>query len=514
MPVQFRPDRVREMAQSRWVRSEQFRSWLLRRRWFGFRSPEGLDLDVVDSIPFASEGEAFHVTILLEATSGGRRDTYHIPLRLSGTEPRGADRFLASIANQRAYGSEGEAFQSYTREVAKLATTRARLRSHRGRAVEFDALQPLPMGSSFIVASEETSHILVRLEGSQAPVLMKSYKRIDGANREPRMLEHLTRVGFPNAPRYLGGVVMRGEGQVLPLSLFLEFLQGTENLFNALVAEVGRALGQGEAPLGDPLAATLGGVLAKLHGALVSTEDPLFRPETILEGYLTVILAEGGEYQREAHRLADNLKATLEAQWIDPGLLEILEEDDAFSSSLQPLEGLLGSPRIQTHQDLHLAQVLRRQEDGTLYFIDFEGEPIRSPQEKWRKDTPLRDLATLERSFAYVKHYVLRSLSEDRGPEWSMAFLRQGPRAPLVEGLDRWEASMVRSLEEAYLRTMASANARLLPSDVTTIPSIVRALALEKALYEVRYELAHRPGNVAIPLEGLHNLLNRGPRGG
>ncbi len=509
MPIPLRPDRIREVAQSRWVRSEQFRSWLLRRRWFGFRSPEGLELDVEDSIPFAEEAGATQVAILLEASTGRRKEMYHIPLRLTDVEPRGTDRFLTNIANQRVYGSEAENSSSYPREVAKLATTKVRLRSHRGRAIEFTALAPLPLGGSSVVASEETTHILIRLEGPGGPVLMKSYKRVDGANREPRMLERLSQVGYAHAPRYLGGVAMRWEGQELPLTLFMEYLQGAENLFEGLVAHVGGALGGGRSPDGSSTGAQLGQDLAGLHMALVSNEDPLFRPEPVSDSYLNILAQQCDDHRREVRWLAGNLGATLEAQKIDPVLLAVLDEP-GLATLLDPLEDLQGSPKIQTHQDLHLAQVLKRTSDEQIFFIDFEGEPLRSPQDKWRKDSPLRDLATLERSVGYVKHYVLRSQAEDRDAGWSMAFLREGSRAPMVEALDRWEDSVVRGLEEGYVRAIAAGNPRLLPSDATAVGPIVRALAVEKALYEVRYELAHRLGNVAIPLEGLHRLIRQG----
>src|SRR5207249_2657970 len=79
-----------------------------------------------------------------------------------------------------------------------------------------------------------------------------------------------------------------------------------------------------------------------------------------------------------------------------------------IEESLRHLEGHVGGSKSVIHSDLHLAQVLRRRADGLLLFTDFEGEPERGSGERGRKLPPLRDVGSMLRSFAYVRHYVIR----------------------------------------------------------------------------------------------------------
>src|SRR5207237_4982966 len=87
---------------------------------------------------------------------------------------------------------------------------------------------------------------------------------------------------------------------------------------------------------------------------------------------------------------------------------QLLELRAPIEESLRHLEGHVGGAKSVIHSDLHLAQVLRGRADGMLLFIDFEGEPERGSGERGRKLPPLRDVGSMVRSFAYVRHYVIR----------------------------------------------------------------------------------------------------------
>jgi len=148
--------------------------------------------------------------------------------------------------------------------------------------------------------------------------------------------------------------------------------------------------------------------------------------------------------------------------------------------------------RIRCHGDYHLGQVLFTGDDFVI--IDFEGEPGRSPSERRFKRNPLRDVAGMLRSFAYATETALRServRSEDR------------PRlTPWAESFRAWVCV---AFVRAYLTCIEGQSFK--PRTLATARALLEFLELEKALYEVNYELNNRPDSVFIPLKGLMNMM-------
>jgi len=177
---------------------------------------------------------------------------------------------------------------------------------------------------------------------------------------------------------------------------------------------------------------------------------------------------------------------------------------DRIERTLAGIEATVGTPKAVTHADLHLGQVLRTDADLFL-FIDFEGEPERPSLERSRKLPPLRDVATMERSFSYVKHYAWREATGgDATAAWRLLRRQEWSTVEEAEarGLQAWEAAAIERYGRAYLRR-SNFYESLDPSDAFRA---IRGWAMEKALYEFRYELKHRPQNIFIPLEGIMSL--------
>ena len=142
----------------------------------------------------------------------------------------------------------------------------------------------------------------------------------------------------------------------------------------------------------------------------------------------------------------------------------------------------VGGRLIRHHGDYHLGQTLLR--DDRWIILDFEGEPARSLLERRRKRSPLRDVAGMLRSFAYAA---------------SASRLLEGHPAP-----DGWEDEARRGFLEAYLDAVEPA---LLPAGRPAIEKLLQIFELEKAVYELRYELNNRPDWVPIPVAGIARLL-------
>jgi maltokinase len=140
---------------------------------------------------------------------------------------------------------------------------------------------------------------------------------------------------------------------------------------------------------------------------------------------------------------------------------------------------------IRTHGDFHLGQALWTKE-GDWLVLDFEGEPARSVPERRRKTSPLRDVAGMLRSFAYAA---------------SAAKIRRN-----IEPPEDWEERCRTEFLEGYLDT---AEPSLLPSSRDQVERLLTVFELEKAVYELRYELHNRPDWVAIPVAGILRMLEQ-----
>ena len=149
--------------------------------------------------------------------------------------------------------------------------------------------------------------------------------------------------------------------------------------------------------------------------------------------------------------------------------------------------------KTRFHGDLHLGQVIAVQND--FYFIDFEGEPGRALPARRRKSTPLRDVAGMIRSFDYAAIAAVRQIGETR-PAVS-------PR--LTALADAWRQRAVDGFRAAYRKAMRGCPAY--PANKLNARALIDWFTLEKAVYEVSYELANRPGWVAIPLNGILRML-------
>jgi len=166
-----------------------------------------------------------------------------------------------------------------------------------------------------------------------------------------------------------------------------------------------------------------------------------------------------------------------------------------YAISAMPAAG----QRIRIHGDYHLGQTLRTRGDcgGDFILIDFEGEPVRSLAERRSKQSPLKDVAGMVRSFAYAAFAGLDEFLKTQG-----AF--NADANYLKAWAAQWEKAATAEFLACYWETMA-ANSALLPPPAQA-EVLLRELVLEKALYELVYELNHRPAWLHIPLNGILRL--------
>jgi maltokinase len=226
--------------------------------------------------------------------------------------------------------------------------------------------------------------------------------------------------------------------------------------------------------------ASLGEVTAQMHTVLASDAgDPAFSPEEPSHEALSLLTATVDEdIERVFTRLPE-----------DEALAPIAGSGQDVRERLSHLAQLgVGGRVIRTHGDYHLGQTLHRQgsghPDSEWVIIDFEGEPARPLFERRQKASPLRDVAGMLRSFAYATSAVA---------------ILHGQPAP-----GQFEDRARQAFLEQYFSTIEPA---LLPAGDAAVLNLLAVFELEKAVYELRYELDNRPDWLPIPVAGIARLL-------
>jgi maltokinase len=237
--------------------------------------------------------------------------------------------------------------------------------------------------------------------------------------------------------------------------------------------------------LDDPLGVLarvpeLGAATGEMHTVLASdATDPAFSPEEPSVEALSLLTATIDEQIEHVF---------LDLPRDNPALEPIIGRGEEVRDRLQLMSHVgVGGRLIRHHGDYHLGQTMLRDAGWTI--LDFEGEPARPLLERRRKRSPLRDVAGMLRSFAYAA-----SASE----------LLRGEPAPAG-----WEEQARQGFLDAYLETVDQS---LLPAGRPATDKLLAIFELEKAVYELRYELNNRPDWVAIPVAGIVRLLE--PNGG
>ncbi len=214
--------------------------------------------------------------------------------------------------------------------------------------------------------------------------------------------------------------------------------------------------------------------------------------------------AAGGDFAAEARRLGETTAgmhvALASAFGESPGDAAAWADDiwaqvdkvshpdfdkDSAGHVVEALRRVEPGPAIRVHGDYHLGQVMRT--DAGWYVLDFEGEPARPLAERRRPSSPLRDVAGMLRSFHYASQVALLERDSEFGSVGAA-----------------WEGRNRQAFLDGYLP--GAAEGGVLPHEGEAVDAVLAAFELEKAVYELGYEQAHRPHWESIPLAALRRL--------
>jgi maltose alpha-D-glucosyltransferase/alpha-amylase len=229
---------------------------------------------------------------------------------------------------------------------------------------------------------------------------------------------------------------------------------------------------------------------AEMHIALASgTENENFKAESFTVDELKSLRAN---IVQQTNFALDRLSASMASLPADAATKAALLLELRFQLLALPAT-LAGDPlqfgkRIRIHGDYHLGQLLRTAEDFLI--VDFEGEPARPLSERRHKQSPLKDVAGMLRSFGYAAGAALAVSDNNASADWASS----------------WESSAGNAFLLAYRESMGS-HSELLP-DAQQFRNLLLSLILEKAVYELMYELNNRPTWILLPLQGLIELAS------
>jgi maltose alpha-D-glucosyltransferase/alpha-amylase len=510
------------------IERQALKPFLQRQRWFASKAREIRQTGFSDWATIRSGANPAFLTIVTVDYTDGWSDSYLLPLALvSGDD---VDRVLknapATVVARISGARKGAIIDGMQEDdtcdrllaimngAQEISTARGSIRGQRTGPV-----RDLPAERKWIHSTADQSNSLAFVGNRY---VLKLFRRIaPGVNPELEIGRFLSEHHFTRTPE-LAGALEYNRPSLEPgtLGLVQEAVQhqgsGWEYSINDLqryFERVAARVGRSEEPLlsesadGQPppffsalehwylaSAATLGRRTAELHLTLADSVDPAFKPEPLDQAALQTIV-EG--MKRHATTVFEGLRNRL-ATLGDPGRAQadaVLAAQPGIINDIDRLSTVdPAGLSIRVHGDYHLGQVLRTEEDFVI--LDFEGEPGRSLGERRAKQSPLKDVAGMVRSFGYAAYAGLFAFTVHAPNDYNS----------LEIWADTWQHWASEAFVAAYRLTMA--DSPLIPSG-QAFSTVLRAFVLDKALYELDYELNARPDWVLIPLLGILKLASR-----
>ncbi len=427
-----------------------------RQRWYGAKSRTVVRAQTLDTVTIRQAEPRLALALVELRYDTGAHDLYQLLLSDRGDAADG----LAANPN-------------LAREL--VSAMRAGLTVQGGQgivefrpAADFSALGR-ELGAARPVDSEQSNSSVVFDDA----LILKIFRRLEpGINPELELLRFLGEHGFRNMPALGGWYGYSGGPLTATLGILQEYIPDAVNGWQVALEEIAAAPER----FLDRLK-RLGEVTAQMHTVLGSDPgDPAFAPEEPSVEMLGLLTATVDE---EIAQVFVSLPED------DERLAPIAGRGEEVREQLRLLAHAGSSGRvIRIHGDYHLGQTLVAGNDWVI--LDFEGEPARTLAERRRKRSPLRDVAGMLRSFAYAATAVALTPGADLPADWE-------------------ERARQRFLER-YLETVDRA---LLPAGEAAIDRLLAVFELEKAVYELRYELDNRPDWVRIPVAGIERLMEQ-----
>ena len=516
-------------------------AYLQRCRWFQGKARTIIGFALVETVLLKQGDNEFPVFFLKVNYLDGDPETYQIPVAfLTGAEaahlftesPHAAIACL-SIGAEEGFLCDAVHDRKFREALLTFILGRRQLHGEKGGVIGTSHAGSLRLETG--VEPGQLSSELFRSEQTNSTIIygthhvLKLYRKVEpGINPEVEISRFITDKTFsPHAPPFQAVIELRKAGdQPYALALLHGFMKNHGNAWllslNLLAQYFERILSRRNelaslpnyqpgliegSQCGVPeividliggfyleMAGLLGRRTAELHLAFTAGGDD---PDWRMEEYSTL-------YQRSVYQSLRN-QARRSLQLLAREKEKLSEEDQkradrvlAAEKEIIAVQKLIVGHRIEAmktriHGDFHLGQVLFTGKDFII--IDFEGEPARSLSERRLKRSPLRDVAGMIRSFHYAAQTVLAHQVADRPTD--------------LPFLESWAEACYHYVSCRFLKGYLDclSGSSLVPSDRKDFETLLRAFLLDKALYELAYELNNRPDWVSLPLKGIEMML-------
>jgi maltokinase len=459
-PVQIPADEIRQCLDA-----EGLREWVQQQRWYASKSRHVSGIEIVEGVTLRDAPFLF-LALVQTRFATGTHELYQLPLSLIRTDVAVNDP-IARTKEWTAYDALAEPVRLL--ELVLRMDAEDEIQASEGRFY-FHRVE----GAATV--SEDATVRAMGVEQSNSSIVisdqlvLKVFRKLEpGINPELEVLRFLTEREFPNIAPLHGWYDYDGAPLAATLGVAQEFLPEAVGGWELALDKIEHDPEWFLAQLSD-----LGRVTAELHNVLASDAgDPAFSPEEPSHEALSLLTATVDEdIERIFVRLPDDDRV---APIIGRG--QDVRERLAARSQIG-----VGGRMIRTHGDYHLGQTLHTPDGWVI--IDFEGEPARALTERRAKRSPLRDIASMLRSFAYTTSAV-----------------------PILRGHEA-PASFENQARERFLNAyFEHVDPALMPPGDAAIANLLLIYELEKAIYELQYELDNRPDWVSIPVAGIRRLL-------
>ncbi|MGI8506980.1 MAG: maltokinase N-terminal cap-like domain-containing protein [Solirubrobacteraceae bacterium] len=445
---------------------EALGAWIEGQRWYASKSRHVSAIEI-EECALLVERPPLLLALVAARFATGSHELYQLPLTLLA--PSQSNGRAEIVTNGEWVAVDSVADPERARDLLRRIDDGGELEAEEG-AFHFHRVE----GSGAL--SRDASARPVGVEQSNSSIVfgeqtvLKVFRKLEpGINPELELLQFLTRHGFANIAPLLGWYDYEGRSFSATLGVAQRFFPDAIGGWELALDQIGSDFEGLEAELG-----ALGTVTAELHNVLGSdSSDPAFSSEEPSAESLALLTATIDEdIERIFIRLPDDERVASIA-----GRGQDVRERIAMRSQVGG-----GGRAIRTHGDFHLGQTLHTPRGWVI--IDFEGEPARPLFERRQKRSPLRDVASMLRSFAYATS--------------AMEIIRARPAPPDFEDRAR------RTFLEHYFSTIDPA---LLPAGEAAVINLLTIFELEKAIYELNYELDNRPDWLPIPVAGIARLL-------